>query len=164
MRRVFCFWISPDSVDHSIDSESHSQRACDIACQNTPWLASIGFTLILSALFSKTWRINQVFRNARKFRRVTVTVKDVMLPLVLLLSSNVVVLSVWTGFPPIQYKIIAHEGTYAWNRIISSYAICQSNSGRKGESLSYLVILLCINASVIVIANIQAYQARSIKT
>jgi gamma-aminobutyric acid type B receptor len=159
-----CLVFGSVLIPLTIDTESHSQRACDIACQSTPWLASIGFTLIFSALFSKTWRINQVFSNARKFRRVTVTVKDVMLPLVLLLSSNVVVLSVWTVLSPMQYSRIAHEGTDAWNRIISSYAICQSNSGRKGEALPYIVILVCINASVVVIANIQAYQARSIKT
>ena len=39
----------------SIDDEG-SQRAADIACMCSPWLINVGFVVVFSALFSKTWR------------------------------------------------------------------------------------------------------------
>lgn len=60
----------------SIDDEK-SQRAADIACMCSPWLINIGFTIAFSALFSKTWRLNQILLSKHAFRRVKVTEKDV---------------------------------------------------------------------------------------
>lgn len=44
----------------SIDDQHSSKSACDAACVSAPWLFSIGFTMIFSALFSKLWRVNKV--------------------------------------------------------------------------------------------------------
>jgi hypothetical protein len=44
------------------------------------------------------------------------------------------------------------------------YGVCKSTSGRKGESLPYIILLIFINLSVFLTVNVQAYQARSIKT
>ena len=44
-------------------------------------------------LFSKVWRLNRLMKKAASFRRVTVTVRDVMLPLVALLVLDIILLS-----------------------------------------------------------------------
>jgi len=44
----------------SVDDRIASIEDCSLACIFSPWLASYGFVIAFSALFSKTWRINQV--------------------------------------------------------------------------------------------------------
>ena len=155
----------------TFDDEHHSQATMDRACMTTPWLLSLGFTLTFAALFSKTWRINQIFRNAQKFRRVVVTTKDVLLPLVILLVLNVAVLITWTIQAPLVYVRKAHEGTDPWNRVISTYGTCQveedhSSDGSllQNDVLAYLILLAAINFGCLLMANYQAYAARSVQT
>jgi ABC-type sugar transport system substrate-binding protein len=168
---VGCFIMGSSLIPLTIDDSSSDgdittddTQSADIACQAFPWLFSIGFTLTFSALFSKTWRVNRVFHNAQKFRRVKVTARDVILPLACLLTANILVLTIWTILSPMKYVRQPHDGSDAWNRIISTYGVCKSTSGRNGESLPYVILLLIINLSVVVTANVQAYQARSVKT
>lgn len=47
--------IIPSSLQEPV-----SDRGLDIACMSTLWLFSVGFVTSFSALFSKTWRLNQV--------------------------------------------------------------------------------------------------------
>ena len=54
---------------------------------------TFGFSLTFAALFSKVWRLNRLMKKAASFRRVTVTVRDVMLPLVALLVLDIILLS-----------------------------------------------------------------------
>jgi len=42
-----------------------------------PWLLSMGFSIAMSALFAKLWRINRLFNASNSFRRVCVNAKDV---------------------------------------------------------------------------------------
>ena len=64
-------------VPLSMDDEHFSQRANDIACMTSPWLVTMGFTVSMSALFSKTWRLNKIFAGKQSFRRIKVTERDV---------------------------------------------------------------------------------------
>lgn len=149
----------------SIDDENHSIRACSISCMSIPWLVSIGFVIAFSALFSKTWRINKIHHNAQHFRRVQVTWKDVLVPFAVLLTLNVIVLTCWTVIAPLQYERRASPGTDEWNRVSRSYyGACYGPDDVKGGAIPYVVLLTVINFSVIVIANVQAYKARKIKT
>ena len=61
----------------SLDDESVPQRGCDIKCMALPWLLCLGFSIAISALFAKLWRINKLFNTSNGFRRVTVRAKDV---------------------------------------------------------------------------------------
>eukprot|EP00984_Skeletonema_dohrnii_P038088 scaffold40905_cov167-Skeletonema_dohrnii-CCMP3373.AAC.1 len=61
----------------SIDDELASQRGCDISCMALPWLICLGFSVAISALFAKLWRINKLFTASRSCRRVQVRVQDV---------------------------------------------------------------------------------------
>ena len=146
----------------SIDDENHSQSQCDAACVAIPWTLSFGFTLIFSALFSKTWRINRFFHQDKKtFFVVKVKVRDVLVPMAILLLLNSITLICWTIISPLEYKRRNHDGTDGWNRIISTYGSCVSSDGTKGW-VPYIVILLLLNFSSLVFAIVQAYKARSV--
>ena len=92
--------MSSAIIPMTIDDEHYSLRACDIACNATPWFISFGFCLTFAALFSKLWRIGRIMQASRSCRRETVTVRDVLTPLVVLLPINLILLSVGQLWPP----------------------------------------------------------------
>jgi hypothetical protein len=57
-----------------------------------------------------------------------------------------------------------HAGNDDWNRKISSFGYCNSTNDAKGGFVPYVVILVFVNMGVLVLAIVQAYQARSIRT
>ena len=154
--------LSSSIIVFSMDDENYSMRQLDIACMAGPWLASMGFVLVFTALFSKTWRVNRIFHNPNKFRRMTVKAKDVILPLVLMMGANVIVLACWTALSPVRFFREESGDTDLWNRNTSSYGRCQSAPGE--SSLVYLVLIGLINFGALVIACVQAYRARDIQT
>ena len=145
-----------------IDDEKHSPVTVDCVCTALPWLFNIGFVLIFSALFSKTWRINRLFHQTNKFKRLKVTTKDVILPLVLLLVANFIILCCWTIFDPIHFQRIPSSSTDLWNRVVASYGMCRMPEGR--TALPYMLVLGLFNGGALVFAMYQAYQARDIQT
>lgn len=151
--------IIPLSFDDGGFPGSQTDRDSALICMSVPWLGFCGFTITFSALFSKTMRINRIFHSKVPFGRVKVTVRDVMGPFVVLLSANIVVLICWTVIDPLVYVRDAYPGTDGWNRIISTYGSCQSNHVAR-----YLIPLACVNLSVLVIANWQAYVSRAIES
>jgi hypothetical protein len=78
-------------------------EGCSIACMCVLWLLSIGFVTIFLGLFSKTWRINQIYQHAQRFQRIKVTSKDVVVPFVVLMTLNVIVMLCWTLISPLSY-------------------------------------------------------------
>ena len=145
----------------SIDDEYHSQSQTDAACIAIPWTLSFGFTLIFSALFSKTWRVNQIFQEKATFFVVKVRIVDVAAPMALLLLANSITLLCWTFISPLEYKRRNHDGTDGWNRVISTYGSCVSSDGTAGW-VPYLVVLLVINSAALLFALFQVYKARRV--
>jgi len=62
---IGCFIMASAIIPLSIDDSIASPEGCSKACMAFPWLLSLGFTAIFSALTSKTWRLNRVVENAR---------------------------------------------------------------------------------------------------
>ena len=121
--------IIPLSIDDEKVDDPKSQRAADIACMCAPWLINVGFTIAFSALFAKTWRLNQILLTKNALKRIKVTEKDVMWPLIVLLTLNVITLICWTTIAPLRFVRTLESGTDPWNRHIGSYGQCQSTSG-----------------------------------
>ena len=144
--------------------DSKGGRGYSMACMAVPWLLCLGFCVSFSALFSKTWRINRIFQAKNRFVKVQVTERDVLVPFALLVFLNVLVLSLWTTLAPLHYVRKFHPGTDDWNRFISSYGLCSAVTNRMGGAVPYLISLGVINFGVIIMANIQAYRARSIQS
>lgn len=77
--------IIPLSFDGGI---CKTQEGCDAACVVAPWLLSVGFTLLFSALFTKTHRLNRILKAAGRFRKIVVTPWDVAKPMMVLLGGE----------------------------------------------------------------------------
>ena len=87
-----------------------------------------------------------------------------LLPFLLLMTANLVVLTCWTVLAPLRFVRVAGEGTDEWSRPVSSTGSCVSDTESSLRGIPYLAALVAINLSVVVLANIQAYRARNIKT
>jgi len=165
---LICFGVmlmGSAMIPLGFDDQRFTTRQCSIACMAVPWLVSIGFATTFSALFSKTWRINKVHAGARRFQRIRVTAQDVSVPLGVLLTLNLLVLLLWTFIAPLQYERRANSGTDNWNRSSRSYyGACFGPPDAVAAALSFAACLVVINFIVLVIANLQAYQARKITT
>lgn len=146
--------VLPISMVDSVDGK------CQKICMAFPWLLSLGFTITFSALFSKAWRINRIYRSKSPRQRMKVSKRDVMVPFLVLFSVNVFVLTLWTLMEPLKYERFDHKGVDGWNRVISTYGACASDDW----SLPYIITLGCINLGVLLIANWQAYESRSIQS
>jgi len=138
----------------SVDDHNASPEAADRACMAAPWLVSMGFIISFSALFSKIWRINKIFHNPR-FRRVTVTETDVLVPFAVLFAVNVALLLAWTLSDPLRYKRLSVESSNPWN----TYGTCQYE---KRWTISFIVGIIAVNFGAILLACAQAYRARQI--
>ena len=129
-----------------------------------PWLLFLGFTTTFAALFSKTWRIHQIFTNAKDFKRVQVLPRDVLLPYIILMSINIIILICWTAIAPMKYVREPLPGTDDWNRAISTYGHCTSYGSSKYGGWPYIIVLLCVGVILLFIANVYAYRSRHIQT
>jgi hypothetical protein len=136
-------------------------------CMSVPWLAFTGFTIIFSALFSKTWRVNKIVKsamlqsssgNANGEQRANITSeKDVLLPFAFLLSCNWAILLSWTLWDPLTYSRLEREGTDYWNRVIETYGGCHSEN-----AIAFLIPLGVVNFAGVIMSCWQAFQARNI--
>lgn len=146
--------IVPLSIDRN---SAASPQACHASCMSVPWLLSIGFSLTFSALWAKTHRVNKLLAQPN-FRRMTVSPWDVARPMLVVLCSNVVVLSCWTALSPLQCE----EETMvwdAWGRPMETRGYCASE-----HSMAYWIALGAINFGPLVFAVYEAFVARHIAT
>ncbi len=81
---VMACTIIPLSIDHGLSSLD----GCTLACISIPWLGIMGFSMTVSALFTKTHRINMILNNTNRMQRIKVTIWDVAKPMISLLSSE----------------------------------------------------------------------------
>jgi len=135
-----------------IDDGLVGPNGCNAACLSVPWLVSIGFTFVFSALFSKMWRINRVFSAATSMRRVVITERDVLKPFATLMVLNVVILLMWSIIDPLKWKRVETSE-------LESYGTCAS-AGQAWKA--FLPLLIIVDLAALILANIQAYRGRAI--
>ena len=143
----------PLEDDDGDDDDKHGAWMC----MPIPWLGFCGFSLTFAALFSKTMRVNKLFKAGEAVRRTKVSEREVMVPLVLLLTANIGLLLWWTLTDPLVYTRQDLPGTDGWNRVLSTYGSCRSE-----HVALYLTPLTVVNVGVLILANLQAYEARHI--
>lgn len=118
--------LVPLSMDDGGNPASMSRANSVGICMSIPWLAFIGFSVAFSALFSKAWRVNQLFRARKPYARIKISERDVLPPFFLLLTCNIIVLLCWTLIDPLTYKRDEYEGIDHWQRVIATYGVCRS--------------------------------------
>ncbi|CAB9503382.1 acid type B receptor subunit 2 [Seminavis robusta] len=160
MVAIGVFIMSSGMVPLGLDDSHGDSEAHRVAiCMSPLWLVCIGFSVAFAALFSKTRRVNQIFKAGSAITRIKIKTHHVMLQCLGLLAANVLVLSLWTALDPLTYTRADDPGTDGWNRVLSTSGTCQSN-----QLAPYLVPLVLINSVCIGIANWQAYEARFIQS
>lgn len=151
--------MAPAIFTLSVDDEHFSTRGASMACMATPWLLSLGFTISFAALFSKTWRINKILTDPKRFQRVKVDAKDVLGPFGVFFTMNAILLICWTVVDPLEYvRKVDTDGTDQFNRPISSYGKCTFD----GNAQIFIGCLVAVNSVIVIFTTVQAYRARKI--
>jgi hypothetical protein len=142
--------------------EPVSERVLDIACMLDIYLFSIGFSTTFVALFTKTWRINIVYANARKFRRVTIRARDVLLPFAILMVTSMIILITWTIVAPLRWeRVIMEEDIFG--QPVESRGTCHNavNNGERKE-MAFFFSYGAVNVAALLFSNYQSYRARDL--
>jgi 7 transmembrane sweet-taste receptor of 3 GCPR/Receptor family ligand binding region len=149
------------------DSNGSSFNRLDAACMATPYLLSLGFVIIFSALFSKTWRLNIILQSAMAMKRVKVRVQDVLLPFGILLTLNIAVLVSWTIIAPLQWVRYTVDNYDNYRRSVESIGSCRAIGNTSDDNrivISFMITLFAINVSALLFAMYQAYLSRKLPT
>ena len=139
-----------------IDDSFASDKTCSRACMSVPWLLALGWSIVFSALYSKLRRVNLIINSAKKFRRLKLSEKDVLLPFVLLFSSNFVLLLIWTLVDPLYWDRVMISET-------ESYGTCTADLDSSTWKIT-LSLIAALNGVSLILANVEAYKARNIDT
>ena len=122
-------------------------------CMSIPWLGFTGLSLVLAALLSKTFV--STIENTRvpiDATNATLYARHLLIFVTVLLSINWAILLVWTLVDPLVYVRLEGEGLDYWNRVMSTYGVCQAQ-----DALAYLVPLGCFNFLGVLVVSYQAY-------
>ena len=139
----------------SISDENASIRVADMACMAIPWLLSLGFTILFSALFTKLWRINKLLHGSRQYRKLRVTERDVIGPFLILSGLCLVIMILRTIFAPITFDRLEIDDDPT-----NTMASCDIEDNVAGGILELLNISIIFGAFVVTC--VQAYRARDI--
>lgn len=163
------FILASSIIPLSIDDSIATQWGCSVACMAFPWLLSIGFTTIFAALFAKIWRLNQLVHHASHFRRVTIHVKDVLLPFAILMTINVALLLLWSFIDPLIWVRTKASDNTDYESFGCCYASSLVQDGTSADSgFSYSILwgglIVLLNFCALAMANYQAWKARNTST
>jgi 7 transmembrane sweet-taste receptor of 3 GCPR/Receptor family ligand binding region len=81
------------------ESNGLTRSRLDRMCQITPWLVSIGHTVMNGALFTKLSRVHQVLQFARR----KVTARHAAVPAVALTGFTFLLMTLWTAIDPLMW-------------------------------------------------------------
>lgn len=151
------FLMSTTIIPLSIDDSIASEEVCTIACMTAPWLFWIGFIFAFSALSSKIERIRKLVEGSSRFRRVTVTAWDVMIPFLFLLTLTTIFLLVWTIVDPMFW---VRQSVFGSKDDRSTFGSCAV--GKSNVSVAMLACLIVLAFACVIRASVSAWKARAV--
>jgi hypothetical protein len=77
--------VAASIIPYSMDDKRNLESECSGACTAVFWLLFPGLSIIFSALFTKTYRINLIMKNSKKFRRIKVTIRQTLTTMAVML-------------------------------------------------------------------------------
>lgn len=104
------------------------------------------------------WRLNRVAGRVGRFRRVKVSILDVLIPFSALLGLNAVFMLVWTSVDPMYWTRTSRCGSDDF----TSYGSCLI--GNNPTSIAMVSCVVAINFLAIILANYEAFRARRYTT
>jgi 7 transmembrane sweet-taste receptor of 3 GCPR/Concanavalin A-like lectin/glucanases superfamily/IPT/TIG domain len=69
-------------------------------CLSRIWFAGIGWALLLGALLAKNYRIDRLFRSAKQFRSIAITIMHLFMWTLAILSLEIILLICWSAIDP----------------------------------------------------------------
>ncbi|CAB9502613.1 acid type B receptor subunit 2 [Seminavis robusta] len=157
---IMSLYVFPASLPPASTSLG-PDRVMDIACMSQLWLLFLGFVTAFSAVFAKTYRLNQLMNSGRGMRRIRVDAKDVQMPFAILMTLNVTMLLCVTFAAPFRYHRVEVDSYDRFGRSIESYGTCRPDNN---IAFLFVGIMFTANCMVVLVALYQAWKARNLPT
>lgn len=152
---IGCFISSSAMAVIGIESETHVST---VVCMLGPWLYSIGFCIVFGTLFAKLRRVHIIFKNSARMMRTTVTVKETVKIIAVILVINVAILTTWSVVDPLLWvRVNTVEDKYG--EALSSQAGCTCE-----YPWIWMALLGALHFALLVLSSYMCYQARHIST
>ena len=110
----------------------------DTLCQLQPVLFSLGFALLYSSIWLKTWRLNKIFNNI-KLRKMRMENRKLQLYQLLYLIIVVVLNVAWFIFAPLKWVRVTALNDTDGNPL-ESYGYCTEDPNNIGGLATFLII------------------------
>ena len=98
------------------------------ACMAVPWLHSLGSVIVFAALFSKIWKVQMIYKAGERFRRIQVTLWDILPYALVMLTIVLALLIAWQAVDPFvwmrEVKLEDYDGM-----ALESFGECTSDKG-----------------------------------
>ncbi|CAB9527848.1 acid type B receptor subunit 2 [Seminavis robusta] len=126
------------------------------SCMAVPWLYSVGFCITFGSLFARIWRVYVLVRSAVEMRRVTLSTKETLGWVCVVLAVDIVILVVWTAVDPLEWtrETISSD---KFGEPLESVGYCHSDHWRAFASIIGVVHLV-----LMAVACFMCYRARHI--
>jgi len=151
--------ISTSTIFALAQEESADIGQTDLpACQATPWLYFVGFCITFGSLFAKICRVFHLFQAAARMQRTSFTTKDTIIIVSIVLSVDIVILTIWTVVDPLQWeRFVLTADKYGVTLSSQGYCTCDTWLIFAGIIAAYHFLLMGI-------ACLMCYKARDIPT
>ena len=130
----------------------------DRACMATVWLDRMGELLVMTSLFLKLWRVNQIFHAAEALQRRVVSRQAIFNAFMAFLAFNLIILITASVVDPMVWVRVPINGDDDYSDTIG---YCD-NGGPVGLALTSLLHI--VNLIVLITLGVQAYRAREISS
>lgn len=127
-------------------------------CHSVVYLFVIGFGLVFSTIFAKTYRINKILMSAKKFQRISLSVPQTIFPVAIVFLFNIVMLVSITTLTPITQETSLSDND-EFERPTTQLTTCN-----RDEAQPLVLTLLFTNTAVLVLALYQTWRARNLST
>lgn len=148
--------MTPSISSASVKMNNFTSAIC---CNMHLWLLTIGISLIISSLYSKLYRINKIMKAARECKRITVKVKDAILPVIITMSLTVLILVVMTSIDKMDNEPIKTDYDI-FLRETEVQQKCDIWTKRWPTTVSFLAL----DTVLFILTGYEAYKARDLST
>ncbi|XP_048589159.1 gamma-aminobutyric acid type B receptor subunit 2 isoform X1 [Nematostella vectensis] len=138
-----------------------SDKVFTATCRARFCLLSLGFTIGFGAMFSKTWRVHQIFTNVKKVKKV-VRDKDLFGMLGVIVLIDVLLLSLWMALHPPSRKVIVLEGSRKFSKDRDHEFVMHREECTGPHSLPWLVTFYAFHSLLLVFGLFLAFETRKI--
>ena len=104
---IFCLLVASGGLLMLLSVYNTSLYVTSSMCVAQYWLLSLGFSLMFTALFAKTFRVWRIFNSGSKLKQIRITNTDLLLQLGAVLSFDLILNIVWSAVSPMQSEYVS---------------------------------------------------------